>query len=321
MGFTLLEQVRQSCAWVAQNATHVRIRAERLPTYAATLALGVRAAPPIDPRCHYLGHGKDTLAFLCTLDAINFGSGYFPYLKKRPGMSGYFTIAASLNDCFRQRPLVPADLAALTAGDCIAIFGQDRRNPSAHELMDLFALALNDLGRFVIDRYQAEFTNLIEDAGGSSQRLVDIMVGMPFFRDVEYYKGREVTFLKRAQILAADLSQAFNGQGFGRFADLYRLTMFADNLVPHVLRVDGMLEYEEDLAWRIDNEEIIPSGSAEEVEIRACAVHAVERLVEAMGGLQQGVTAMLLDTILWNRGQQPYYKRCKPRHRTRTVFY
>ncbi|MEZ5167114.1 MAG: hypothetical protein R2695_11730 [Acidimicrobiales bacterium] len=33
---------------------------------------------------------------MLSLDAINFGSGYFPYLRKRPGMSGYHTVASSL---------------------------------------------------------------------------------------------------------------------------------------------------------------------------------------------------------------------------------
>ena len=44
-------------------------------------------------------------------------------------------------------------------------------------------------------------------------------------------------FLKRAQIAAADLCRA----GVAEFADLGELTMFADNLVPHVLRLDGIL--------------------------------------------------------------------------------
>jgi len=40
-----------------------------------------------------------------------------------------------------------------------------------------------------------------------------------------------------------------------------------------------------------------------------------------MGGLERGISAMLLDDILWHRGQQPLYKQTKPRHRTRTVYY
>ena len=58
--------------------------------------------------------------------------------------------------------------------------------------------------------------------------------------------------------------------------------MFADNLVPHVLRLDGILRFDPELVARIDREELIEHGSAEEVEIRACAVHAVELLVAAV---------------------------------------
>lgn len=103
---------------------------------------------------------------------------------------------------------------------------------------------------------------------------------MPLFNDVERYHGLEVPFFKRAQLTAADLHLAFQGQGLGHFTDLDQLTIFADNLVPHVLRIDKVLRYEDDLAARIDREEPIPAGSPEEVEIRACAVHAVELLVE-----------------------------------------
>ena len=54
----------------------------------------------------------------------------------------------------------------------------------------------------------------------------------------------DVPFYKRAQLTAADLSLAFDGKGLGSFEDLDQLTIFADNLVPHVLRVDKVLLYE-----------------------------------------------------------------------------
>ncbi len=56
---------------------------------------------------------------------------------------------------------------------------------------------------------------------------------MPFFDDRGFYK--------RAQITPSDLALA----GVAEFDDLDRLTIFADNLVPHVLRVDGVLRYED----------------------------------------------------------------------------
>jgi hypothetical protein len=102
--------------------------------------------------------------------------------------------------------------------------------------------------------------------------------------------------------------------GIAAFADIDSLTIFADNVVPHVLRVDGVVRYDDALAARIDSGELLPPGD-EEREIRACAVHACELIAERMG-----VPPRILDVWLWNRGQGERYK-SRPRHRTRTVFY
>ena len=201
------------------------------------------------------------------------------------------------------------------------MFGQDAGDPIVRELMQLFATALNDLGRLVIDRFGGRFTSLVESADHSAEKLVAILTEMTFFRDVERYGGIEVPFYKRAQLTAADLSLALNREGLGRFDDLDQLTIFADNLVPHVLRIDGILEYTLELAARIDREELIPAGSEEEIEIRACAVHAVERIKESLTVRGANVTSMGLDYVLWNRGQERHYKSIKPRHRTRTIYY
>ena len=125
---------------------------------------------------------------------------------------------------------------------------------------------------------------------------------MRFFDDRGFYK--------RAQIVPSDLALA----GAASFEDLDRLTIFADNLVPHVLRVDGVLRYDPELAAHIDSERLLPQGRAEQ-EIRACALQAVEQLAE-----RTGTPPRELDILLWNRGQAPEYK-AVPRHRTRSVYY
>ena len=119
-------------------------------------------------------------------------------------------------------------------------------------------------------------------------------------------------FLKRAQIAAADLARA----GVAAFRDLDRLTMFADNLVPHVLRLDGLLTYDPALLERIESGELIEHGSPEEVEIRACALHAVGLIAaERAGAIEADI-----DSLLWHRGQEPRYK-AVPRHRSRCTAY
>jgi len=186
--------------------------------------------------------------------------------------------------------------------------------------MGLFARALGDLGRLLTERYDGDPTGPLTEAAGSSARLLEILASMPFYRDVSQYDEIEVPLYKRAQLTAADLAAAFDRQGPGGFEDLDRLTIFADNLVPHVLRREGVLQYEESLARRIDTGTAVPAGAPEEVEIRAVAVHAVERCVEVLRRRGVRSTAQQLDYLLWNRGQDPEMK-AYPRHRTRSVYY
>ena len=276
MGAHLLKQVRSACKTVAERATYVQINYDLISSYAQSLPIAKTARPEHDPACHYLGRGDDTAAFFLILDTINFGSGYFPHMNKRPGRSGYYTVAGCLNDHFNEKgPLSAEALKQLTPQDCTMIFEQDPDRRPVGELMRLFAKALNDLGGYVQEDFNGSFRELIKTADASAERLMQLLIRMPYFDDVHLYDQIEVPFFKRAQLVAADLSLAFEGQGLGRFDDLKNLTIFADNLVPHVLRVDNILIYPEVLISHIDAGKLIPAGSVEEIEIRACALHAV----------------------------------------------
>ncbi len=317
----VLDQIREATALVSRRARSVRIDGARLPALAAEFARTPPVPSHLDPAHQDLGSAEATLAYVITLDAINFGSGFFPYLAKRPGLSGYFTLATGLRERFeRKGPWSAQELRGLCAAECAETFAQDLRVPEAAELMGLFARALADLGDFLASGYAGRFAGPLEEAGGSAERLVPILARMPFYRDVARYEELSVPFYKRAQLTAADLAAAFRGEGPGRFHDLDRLTLFADNLVPHVLRREGVLVYAESLARSIDAQEPIASGSREEVEIRACAVHAVERCVEEIARRGGEATAQALDQALWNRGQGQEFK-AHPRHRTRSVYY
>jgi hypothetical protein len=288
----LLDEVRTRCAEIAARARWVHIDVDRLG------AIGEAPPPQLDADRHYLeGSAEDVAAYMLTLDAINFGSGWFPTLRKRPGSSGYFTVAWALADHWRERgPWSPAELRSLDAATVATVLGQE----PGHELMALYAQALRDLGTFLGDRAPLE---AVAEAGGSAERLAETLAaGMPFFDDSGFWK--------RAQIASNDLALA----GVAEFDDLDRLTIFADNLVPHVLRVDGVLRYDERLAAHIDSGELLRPGE-EEREIRACAVHACELIAE-----RTDTPPRVLDMWLWQRGQEPRYKAI-PRHRTRTVFY
>jgi len=288
----LCDDVRTSCARIASTARWVSIDVEALG------AVEPAAPPALDPVRHYLeGPEADVATYLLTLDAINFGSGWFPTLRKRQGCSGYFTVAWSLADRFRAHgPWSAAQLRALRADEVAATLGQ----PRDHELMALYAQALRSLGAYLGDR---DTLALVGEARGSAERFATMLAaGMALFDDRGFYK--------RAQIAAADLALA----GVARFGDLDRLTIFADNLVPHVLRCDGVLRYDDALAGHIDAGRLLPAGAGER-EIRACAVHACELIAQRVGAAPHE-----LDNWLWSRGQAPEYK-ARPRHRCRTVYY
>jgi hypothetical protein len=293
---SLTDDVRASCKQIASGAEHVRIDLDALAD--------VHPGPPpaLHPEFHYLeGPPADVADYLLALDAINFGSGWFPTLRKRShegrSVSGYFTVAWALADHVRSHGAPTAAwLRQVSTGEIARILEQ----PADHELMSLYAQALRALGLFLGERRALD---LADAAHGSAERLAETLArGMAMFDDHGFYK--------RAQIVPNDLALA----GVADFDDLDRLTIFADNLVPHVLRCDRVLVYDADLANLIDGGHPLPMNRAER-EIRACALHACELISE-----RTGIPARKLDTWLWTRGQQPEYK-ARPRHRCRTVFY
>lgn len=315
----LLQQVRAACAEVAASARWVSIDEDRLTERAARLRPSDLSLD-LDPSYVYLGEPSDRLAWVLTFTAVNFGSGWHPHLRKLPGKSGSITMMSRLRDRFAASgPLPPAELAGVSAKDCAELFGQDLISP-VDELMALFSQALNDLGRLILDRYDGRFTALVEAADQSAERLTELLLAMPLFYDVHYHQGRRVPILKRAQIAAADLAGTLHGQGWGRFTDLDRLTIFADNLVPHVLRIDRILRFDPELLEVVKRGQLLEPGSEPEVEIRAVAVHAVELMVAEARRRGRPATAAGVDHRLWVTGQQPRYK-ALPRHRCRTACY
>jgi hypothetical protein len=309
----LCDRVRENAAAIAARASHVTIDLGKVGQ--------IEPGPPpeLDPDRHYLeGSREDVAAYLLTLDAINFGSGWFPTLRKRPGCSGYYTVSWALADRWREHgPWSNGELRRMDPGSMADVLGQER----GHELMRLYAEALRQLGDWLgadaplakvesAARNESALTPSVtrcNDPGQSSsvtsaEALAEALRAMPFFDDEGFWK--------RAQITANDFQLA----GVLEFHDIDRLTIFADNLVPHVLRVDGVLRYDDALAARIDSGELLPPGE-EEREIRGCAVHACELIAAELT-----IPARDLDVMLWNRGQGERYK-SRPRHRTRTVYY
>ena len=324
----LLDAVRAATEEVARRSRSVRLVPDRIGPYADELlsseSITPRSFEVAWSRAAEANRGKDpevVAGRVIALDAVNFGSGWHDLVRKRSGTSGARTMADGLTRWMATDSVVRASrLAELDTELAHQIFDQPRDDGPLDELMGLFTVALNDLGRLVLDRYDASFVAMVEAADGSAARLAGLLAEMPLYCDVSRYGELDVPLHKRGQITAADLFRAFGDDGPGRFDDLDRLTAFADNLVPHVLRLDGVLAYDGELVDRIGRGELLVAGSEEEIEIRALGVHAVERLRAALAERGVDVPSWYIDQVLWERGAGAGYKSV-PRHRARSVFY
>src|SRR5215207_733280 len=118
---TLTDDIRQAAARVAREAVHVRIDDEALEAYAAAL-------PPESPPTPDLEGADDETraAFSLQLNAINFGSGWFPTIDKPAGLSGFRTVEAGLR---RRGPWTAGELTTITRAEIAQTLGQDPDHP------------------------------------------------------------------------------------------------------------------------------------------------------------------------------------------------
>lgn len=324
LGLSLPDQVRQAAAWVMTKADFVKIIEAKIPAYTKALIEKYPLITALDPQHHFLSQASPaaTAAYVLALDSVNFGSGYFPLAKEAGVEFEYNHVAGALKKCFATgRMNTPEKWAACTPADCHEIFGvPQKKNRRLDELMGLFALHLQVSGQRLMAEFGGDVLNLLEHSRNSAVKLAETVAAWPTFRDVTEYKGTEVPMYKRAQILAADLFLAFDGKGPAAFTDMAALTNFPDNMVPHVLRCDGILEYRQDLAVLIASGEYLGPGGAEETEIRAAGLHTVELMKHAAQKAGHNVTSVNLDHILWNKAYEigPHKQ---PAHRTLSVWY
>lgn len=298
--------MRVACAWVVERSRFVQIDPGTIEGYAEELAAAGSGGQGLA--------GKESdreaaAAFAICMNAINFGSGWWPTIRKRPGHSGYTTMAAGVEERFDSAgPWSAAELVAINASEIAVVLDQDPEHP----LMAQFAAALRDVGANLLAEHGGRYLGVVESAD-SIPGLAATFAGWDAFADASRYEGRVVPFYKRAQLAAADLHRA----GVASLPGIDDLTAFADNLVPHVLRVDGVLRLDPGLTTRIEAGDLLAHGSPEEVELRAGAVHAVELLADATDG---ALAPAAIDSALWNRGRGRRYKSL-PRPRSRNTAY
>jgi hypothetical protein len=317
--------VLKSSRKVTEKGRYVKINQEALVRFCEEMLAGGLEIPRWEDQYHFRGGDEETIAYLLVLDSLNFCFWSSPNKEKwavpceSGWVSGYYALALSLKRAFQAgTPLAdPKFLVSLSLDALKTILG----GTGELQLLKPRLEILRELGRVLLQKFDGQALNMVSSAHGSAVALMRLLAeSLPSFRDAAEYRGEKVYFYKRAQILAADLHGAYGGESWGYFRDMGELTAFADYKLPQVLRHVGIFHYEKGLGERVDQKVPLEAGGAEEVEIRANTIVAVDRIRQALSGLGKEVRAFELDWILWNLGQEERFKG-KPYHRTITIFY
>ncbi|XP_078436935.1 uncharacterized protein LOC144707605 [Wolffia australiana] len=306
-----MDEVRATSRWVASRASLVSIDCAALAKVVDETGGSIPKVVWDFEGIHYFDNGPLTVQYLLVLDSLNFC--FWPDKDLN-----YDHLALGLrNALLRDRSAFDADrLQRYTCSQLRDLLNWPRPLPLEEERVRL----LHEVGYVLEQRFGGQAANLVDACGKSASTLVSVLTqNFPGFRDHSLYKGRQIFLYKRAQIFAADLWGAFNGQGYGEFSDVASITIFADYIVPAKLRQLGILKYSAKLSDMIDSQKEIFSGSEEEVELRACAIHAVEMMREHIQlKFRMKVLSVDLDLWLWSSGvQNPYL----PHHRTLSIYY
>lgn len=307
-----------------RQAKHVHIDEEKLKAEIEQHPDLYRIPANLDwaPQGGYHYRNKDdpvlTAQYVLVLDALNFC--FWPVASYE-----YAELAGSLKQTLENNPdaFSAKNLLTVTPED-VQRWLQPKDKQFEHiPLVETRARLLQEVGRGLLRNFDGLAANLIRAAQGSAATLVDLVTSsFPGFRDHAVSRGEQVFFYKRAQIFVADVYLCFEGRGLGDFTDIRELTCFADYRLPQLMQHLGILQYDQDLLQRVLNKEELAAGSAQELEIRAATVQAVELMrAEAQRVTQQPLLLSLqLDNLLWERGEAMLAE-LPPHHRTLTVYY
>jgi len=317
-----LIQVRSTCNNVVLHSSHVVINDDAIDVIAnQMLATNQQSLKNVEWDAfgwHFNSdsstQGPLTCQYIFVMDSLNFCFWPTEGLEYDTLAMSLKTVLESDNNAFSSENLINMDDSKLQS------WFPTFKLPLISERV----ARLREVGE-ALQNFDGLAANMVSHADGSAVKLVQLILQYcTGFRDTSIYKGQLVHFYKRAQILVGDIWAAY-GRPTTRdhrysFQDMDQLTMFADYRVPQILRKFDILQYSDVLSAKIDRKEEIPSGSEEELEIRACTVIAVERLQQAFKKLGQSILVLELDWLLWQQGEQ-IKDEIPPHHRTLTIYY
>ncbi len=317
----ILEKVKQSTKYVVENSKEVKINQKNLKRIARIIKT---KKPPKPDKELFSGIPENELVqFLFVLDSLNFcfwpekGKKKWKVFYKKKYFSGFFAFALALKKAFFKYPILDSNyLQSISLSDLKNIFKGQGEIPLLKERQKI----IQQNARILNIKYKGRAEHILEKSNRDVEKFIETLIkDFPSFQDTAFYKGKKIYFLKRAQILAADIYEVLKEKGLKSFKNQDKLTCFADYRIPQILNNFGVLEYSKKLTEKIKNKKLIPKFSKEEIEIRANCIWAVEYIKEELKQARKSFCSYEIDEILW--GMSKKLKLKIPHHRTKTIYY
>ena len=219
--------VRKTCLFVHQQSKHVTINQDKLVELAEKYQPGKKFE---DDQFHHTSQDPElALLQLFMLDFMNFCFWPLPEFQ-------YEHLASNIRLAV-QEGITLKVLEGITEEEVVGKIFHGAKVPQADER----ARILQELASTVRTRFDGSFVKLIEKSEKSAIRFLNLLTeNFRNFQDHMIYKGHQVHFYKRSQILIGDIYSKFKGKGLGEFLDIQELTMFPDYRVPQILQAEGV---------------------------------------------------------------------------------
>ncbi|KAJ5811389.1 hypothetical protein N7474_007690 [Penicillium riverlandense] len=231
---------------------------------------------------------ESTVDFIFTMDLLNFSfwseepdeAKRFAIDYRGKRWTGYWSLVAALQRALEEDiPITDPDFW-VDETECTEEVLKHVFRSATDEGIPLFqerVQCLREAGEVLSTEFGGSFANCIDSANYSAAGLVNLLAeNFACFRDEIVFHGRRVRFYKRAQILVADLWACFNGEDFGEFHDIDKITMFADYRIPQMLHQLGCLRLSPPLESHIRSRKPLPPASTWEIELRGTSIWCVE---------------------------------------------
>lgn len=173
---------------------------------------------------------------------------------------------------------------------------------------------LVEMNKFI--KKNGNFYDAIKNMYSDKELFTYIISNLKCYKDEEVYNGHTIYFYKRAQLLTSDILKVRELLEDVKVS-YSNLVGCADYKIPQVMRNLGILEFDEELSFLVDNKILIDDNSTMEIEIRANTLIVIDYIANK---LENKFNRNDINDYIWCLGQDKS-KMIKPYHRTLTNHY